>query len=245
MTSNQVTSQDASTEAGKALPSAPRLDHVRANFEDAAQALRDAVNRKSAMKERAATMARARDAAESEASVARQQWSALLRDADGVLTRDIQKLRAAERSALTLVEEYAAMQQEIESLLAAMDLEIAELAGTSIDLHDTVVRLASGEAFSRLMAQSGDAIAAAFVLFKRTEDARVLVRSRLSDDELRSMFLHQLGTTMDAHMQAADDSVRSIIGVPALDLAGVDMALARSPARRSQLRQEMGVSKIA
>ncbi|MCD0258369.1 hypothetical protein JWH11_08580 [Xanthomonas melonis] len=214
-------------------------------FEDASQALRDAVSRKSAMKERAATMARARGAAEAEATAARQQWSALLRDADGVLTRDVQKLRAAERSALTLVEEYVAMQQEIQSLLAAVEIEVAELAEKSIDLHDAVVRLASGEAFSLMMAQSGGAIATAFVLFKQAENSGVLARSRLSDEELRLMFLHQVGVKMDAHMQAANDSVRDVLGVPELVLDGVDMALAKSPARRSQLRQEMEASKIA
>ncbi|ARV24837.1 hypothetical protein ABFO19_19975 [Xanthomonas citri pv. glycines] len=245
MNSNQVASGDPATNAGEALPILSRLEQARMKFEDASQALRDGLSRKSAMKERAATMARARDAAEAEATAARQQWSALLRDADGVLTRDVQKLRAAERSALTLVEEYVLMQQEIQSLLAVVEIEVAELAEKSIDLHDAVVRLASGEAFSLMMAQSGDAIATAFVLFRRAENARVLARSRLSDDELRSMFLHQLGANLDAHMQAAEDSAKGIIGVPALELGGVDMELARSPARRSHLRQEMAMSKIA
>ncbi|MFA1768326.1 hypothetical protein QT922_012995 [Xanthomonas campestris pv. campestris] len=239
MNSNQVTTQEAGAEESEALPGPTTSEQIRAKFEAASQALRDALIKKSAMKERAATMTRARDAAEAEATAARQQWSALLRDADGVLTRDVQKLRAAERSALTLVEEYVAMQQEIESLLAEVEIEVAELAEISIDLHDAVLRLASGEAFSLMMAQSGDAIATAFVLFRRAENARVLARSRPSDDELRSMFLHQLGTKMDAYMQAASDSVRDVIGVPKLMLDGVDMELARSPARRAQLKQKI------
>ncbi|WP_253254414.1 hypothetical protein [Xanthomonas arboricola] len=239
MNSNQVTSGDPATDADEALPSPGRLEQARIKFENASQSLRDALSRKSAMKERAATMVRARDAAEAEATAARQQWSALLRDADGVLTRDVQKLRAAERSALTLVEEYVAMQQEIQSLLAAAEIEVAELAEKSIDLHDAVVRLASGEAFSLMMAQSGSAIATAFVLFRQAENAKMPVRSHLSDDELRSMFLHQLGTKMDAYMQVASDSVRDVIGVPRLMFDGVDMELARSPARRAQLKQKI------
>ncbi|WP_234030027.1 hypothetical protein [Xanthomonas vasicola] len=218
MNSNQPTSEYAATDAREASPNPGRLEQVRTKFEEASQALRDAVSRKSAMKERAATMARARDAAEAEATAARQQWSALLRGADGVLTRDVQKLRVAERSALTLVEEYVAMQQEIESLLAALEIEVAELAETSIDLHDAVVELVSSDAFSLMMVQSGDAIATAFVLFKKTENARVLARSRLSDDELRLMFLHQVGMKMDAHMQAANDSVRDVLSVPELGM---------------------------
>ncbi len=100
----------------------------RAAYEIKAQELREAIARKIAMIERVKTIVRAEQAAKADAEAARQQWSAKLRDSDGALSRDIQKLRVTERSALSLMDEYQEMQQELSPMLASHDLNVAGIA---------------------------------------------------------------------------------------------------------------------
>jgi len=88
--------QVASDATGTAMASVP-VSAQRQRLGELAQQLAEAAQRKRALRAKIETMSRAQQAAQGEAVKARQQWSAKLRDSDGTLTRDIQKLRAAER----------------------------------------------------------------------------------------------------------------------------------------------------
>ncbi|MBB3846121.1 hypothetical protein [Xanthomonas arboricola] len=224
-------SEDAATMAAESCP-------VRAAYEAAAQALHAALARKKALTERAETMARARDAAQAEADASRQQWSAMLRDADGTLTRDIQKLRAAETSAFTLVEEYGAIHEEIGVQVKAMEVSVAELAEVAIGKRSAVIELASREAFDAMVENVGDEVARAFVLYKRA--ARVTSGGSIaSDSQVRSAFLEQLGRYVDKRMEAVSDKVTQAEVMRKLELNGVDMSLVGRPLRRAQLQQSI------
>ncbi|QOY23802.1 hypothetical protein FYK61_01935 [Xanthomonas citri] len=188
------------------------------------------------MSERAATMARAGEAAQAEADAARSQWRELLRDTNGLLTREIHKLRAAERSALTLVEEYAAMQQEIQGQVSGMELEVAELADEGIRLRDRVLNAAASQSFDAMIDVAGDAIATAYVLHRRATLEPLQVRVRPSDEQVLGEFLHLLGKKMQERMGVVAGTVAEAVGAPELELVGVDMMLAGSPARRAALR---------
>lgn len=124
---------------------------LRARYKAAAQALSEALGRKRAMIERAATMARAGEAAQAQANATCERYRRLLRQADGELTREIQKLRASERSSLALVEEYAATRQEIATQIVSMELEVAELAEKGIHRRNRMVDPAAREAFDSMI----------------------------------------------------------------------------------------------
>ncbi|NIJ86139.1 hypothetical protein [Xanthomonas arboricola] len=227
-------SEEAVTIAAESCP-------VRAAYDDAAQALHEALARKKALTERAATMTHARDAAQAEANAARQQWSGLLREADGTLTRDIQKLRAAETSALTLVEEYAAMRQEIGVQITAMEVTVAELAEVAIGKRSAVIELASREAFDAMVENVGGEVSRAFVLYKHAA-AVSLGGTMASDTEVQAAFLEQLGRQVNKRIAATAGNELQLIDVYKLELTGVDMGLVTSPLRRAQLRCEMVAS---
>ncbi|AKU51160.1 hypothetical protein VB145_20115 [Xanthomonas arboricola] len=229
-------SEEAVTIAAESCP-------VRSAYEGAAQALNEALARKKALTERAATMTRARDAAQAEANSARQQWSGLLREADGTLTRDIQKLRAAETSALTLVEEYAAMSQEIGMQITAMEVTVAELAEVAIGKRSAVTELASREAFDAMVENVGDEVAHALVLYKRAATVSS-AGSMASDSEVRSAFLEQLGRYVDKRMEAMNDKVTQAEVMGKLELNGVDMSLIGRPLRRAQLQQSIMIRAV-
>ncbi|MFA1825504.1 hypothetical protein ACD583_13080 [Xanthomonas campestris pv. campestris] len=224
-------SEDAATMAAESCP-------VRAAYETAAQALHAALARKKALTERAETMARARDAAQAEADASRQLWSAMLRDADGTLTRDIQKLRAAETSAFTLVEEYGAIHDEIGMQVKAMEVSVAELAEVAIGKRSAVIELASREAFDAMVENVGDEVARAFVLYKRAASV-TSGGSMASDSQVRSAFLEQLGRYVDKRMETVSDKVTQAEVMRELELNGVDMSLVGRPLRRAQLQQSI------
>ncbi|AZR37074.1 hypothetical protein NX08_019600 [Xanthomonas vasicola] len=195
------------------------------------------------MHERAATMARAGEAAQAQANVACERYRQLLRQAEGELTREIQKLRASERSSLALVEEYAAMRQEIATQIVSMELEVAELAEKGIDLRNSVLDAAAREAFDAMIDKAGDAMATAYALHRRATLSPLLARIRPSDDQVFAGFLHQLGQQIKMRSSAVNDAVAEVIGVQDLELDGVDMTLAASPARRANQRRTLQSSR--
>ncbi|MGS0518479.1 hypothetical protein ACQR5T_08105 [Xanthomonas oryzae pv. oryzicola] len=209
---------------------------VRARYEAAARALSEALGRKRAMSERAATMARAGEAAQAQANAACDRYRRLLRQADGELTREIQKLRASERSSLALVEEYAAMRREIATQIVSMELEVAELAEKGIDLRNSVLDAAAREAFDALIDKAGDAMATAYLLYCRATLQPLPVRMRPNDEQVLAEFLHRLGKKMQERTGAVAGAVAEALGASELELVDVDMVLAGSPARRAVLR---------
>ncbi|OEY89226.1 hypothetical protein NDK37_20105 [Xanthomonas citri pv. glycines] len=217
---------------------------VRAAYDAAAQALSEALARKRALTERAATMTRAREAAQAEADAARQQWRGMLRDAEGTLTRDIQKLRAAEASALTLVEEYGVMHQEIGMQVTGMEVSVAELAEVAIGKREAVIELASREAFDAMVESVVNEVARAFMLYKRA--ASVTCGGRMaSDSEVRAAFLDQLGRQVDKRVKELAGKLAQTDDIPRPELNGVDTMLMVSSLRREKLRQEIGMACLA
>ncbi|MGV7196540.1 hypothetical protein [Xanthomonas axonopodis] len=241
MSKSEKTIPNTSGASEEAVTSAAESCPVRAAYDAAAQALHEALARKKALTERAATMTRARDAAQAEANAARQQRSGLLREADGTLTRDIQKLRAAETSALTLVEEYAAMRQEIGVQITAMEVTVAELAEVAIGKRSAVIELASREAFDAMVENVGGEVARAFVLYKHAA-AVSLGGTMASDTEVQAAFLEQLGRQVNKRIAATAGNELQLVDVYKLELTGVDMGLVTSPLRRAQLRCDMVAS---
>ncbi len=232
MKTNTETPRDADASTTPTKPC-----EVRARYEAAAQALSEALGRKRAMSERAAKMARAGEAAQAQANAVREQYRELLSQVDGELTREIQKLRASERSSLTLVEEYAALQQEIQTQVTGMELEVAELAWAGMERRNRVLELASQEAFDALMALAGDAMAATYALHRRATLSSVLVQMRPSDGQVLAGFVYKLEKQIKERLDSVGEQVDREIGVKELELDGADMVLAGSPSRRAVLRR--------
>lgn len=135
-TSNTTTSEPAiqPVDGAEVAP----VSENRRRLNELAQQLASVVQRKRVLVGKVDTMQRAKQAAQGDAAAARQQWSAKLRDSDGTLTRDIQKLRANERSALSLAEEYEAMEGEIAAELPRLELELAEVAKDCLSAKNAI-----------------------------------------------------------------------------------------------------------
>ena len=104
------------------------------------------------------------------ASVRERHAAARKLFAEGVDPGDIQKLRAAERSALSLAEEYQAMEYEMATELPSMELELAEVADSCIKgKHDSAKQVAE-QAYEQLLTQAGEQIAVVFELFTMAEN---------------------------------------------------------------------------
>ncbi|WP_223483473.1 hypothetical protein [Stenotrophomonas sp. OVS01A] len=224
-------------EGAEAAPVSERTQRLN----ELAQQLASAVQRKRALVGKVDTMQRAKQAAQGDAIAARQQWGAKLRDTDGNLTRDVQKLRANERSALSLAEEYGAMEDEIAAELPQLELELAELADCYLSTAEGVTSEAASQAYEQLLAQAGNSLAVAFALFAKAENAGVGYCQSASTGELSSTFFGRLGEAVRHRLNdsAVTDQVAQQLALPPMDLSAVDMDLVRSPARRSQLRAQI------
>lgn len=243
MSNAENVSQIGDSTAEVAMPSV-QIDEKRAAYEIRAQELREAVARKAAMVGRVETMARAEQAAQAEAAAARQQWSEKLRGSDGVMTREIQKLRVAERSALSLVEEYHVLQKELAPTLAGLELEVARLADNCFKSRSEVVLVVAEDAYAALMTKVGNLMATAAELQRIAEVLTVDRNSRGSDDEIRAAFLAKVGRDLKTR-DVSTDSVNEAIGISTLDLDGVDMQLVNSPVRRSILQRQAKAEQAA
>lgn len=118
-----------------------------------------------------------------------QSPQAKLRDSDGTLTRDIQKLRAAERSALSLAEAYQAMESEIATELPRLELELAEVADSCIKGKNEIAKEVADQAYQQLLTQAGEQIAVAFRLFMMAENGGKPNRNQSDADELANQVL--------------------------------------------------------
>lgn len=212
----------------------------RRRLNELAQQLASAVQRKGALVGKVDTMQRAKQAAQGDAAAARQQWGAKLRENDGTLTRDIQKLRANERSALSLAEEYDAMEGEIAAELPRLELELAEVAGHCLNARSSVTREVADQAYEQLLLQAGDSLAFAFALFSRAEGSG-------DTGALASRFFGRLGNAVRRRLDdaAVTDQVTQVLALPSMDLSAVDMQLVRSPIRLSQLREKISAGEAA
>ena len=242
---NTTTSEPAiqSTEGSEAAS----VSENRQQLNELAQQLASVVQRKRALVGKVDTMQRAKQAAQGDAAAARQQWSAKLRESDGTLTRDIQKLRANERSALSLAEEYEAMEGEIAAELPRLELELAKTAHSCINVRHGVIEEVAEQVYTQLLEQIGDHLAVAFKLFSLAENAGVAPLQAKGTDELASTFFHRLGGEARCRLESDTviDQVKQWLALPLMDLSAVDMELVRSPARRSQLSAQISAGDAA
>ncbi|MBB5734423.1 hypothetical protein QSH39_021345 [Xanthomonas arboricola pv. corylina] len=244
MSKSEKTIPNTSGASGESVTIAAESCPVRAAYDAAAQALHEALARKKALTERAATMTRAREAAQAEADAARQQWSGLLREADGTLTREIQKLRAAETSALTLVEEYAAMRQEIGMQITAMGVTVAELAEVAIAKRNAAIEVASHDAFAEMVMEVGDVVARALMLYRNA--AHVTPGSAMaSESEVTAAFLEQLGRQVEKRLIILAETADQVTGIQQLDLTEVDMELMGSPIQRAFAKRASDMARLS
>lgn len=210
----------------------------RLRLSELATRLAGATERKRALLGKVDTMCRARQAAQGDAQTARQQWSVKLRDSDGTLTRDIQKLRANERSALSLAEEYEAMEAEIAAEQPRLELELALIAKSCTEVKGYVAADVAASAYDRLLEQFGTPLAVAFELFSVAERANKQSRDPLDPDELAARFFGRLSIDARRRLKVAavTKEVDSLLALPPMDMSEVDIKLAGSASARSMLQ---------
>lgn len=209
-------------------------------LEERARRLADASQRKQALVGKISKMKRAQQAAQADAAEAKAKWAAKLRESDGELTRDIQKLRANERAAFSLVEEYEVMAGEIAAELPRLELELAEVANECFSVRDAVAREAAGLAYEQLLADAGDSLATAFALFGEAENAGKSPRQASDAEVLASQFFARLGAEVSRRLDSAAvaERVEQQLALPAMELDAVDLELARSPSKRAILKRQ-------
>lgn len=242
MSDNQsinTTTSELAIQSSEGSAAAP-VSENRQRLNELAQQLASAVQRKRALVGKVDTMQRAKQAAQGDAAAARQQWGAKLRESDGTLTRDIQKLRANERSALSLAEEYEAMEGEIAAELPRLELELAEVTDHCLRASSTVTWEVADQAYEQLLAQAGDSLAFAFALFSRATNSA-------DADEMANRFFGRLG---DAVRRRLDDAavtaqIEGVLALPTMELSEVDMQLVHSTIRRLQLRAQISAADAA
>jgi hypothetical protein len=233
-----VESADA-CEGSAPAPASPE----RQRLSELAAQLANATERKRALRAKVDTMSRARQAAQGDAQAARQQWSTKLRDSDGTLTRDIQKLRANERSALSLAEEYEAMEVEISAELPRLELELAKIADQCRQGKWAIFREVAQQANEQLLAELGNRLAVTFELFSLAENAGKDPRQALDNEVLSGLFFSRLQAGVQRSRPHVADQVAKLLALPGMDMSEVDMQLVGSLAARSKLQAQINAGK--
>jgi len=235
----------------------PTLGHVQApqfrmdpekrkRMMQLAETLAEAVDSKRRTMGTVEKMQRAKQAAQGDADAARLKWREKLRDGDGTITREVQKLRVAERSALSLVEEYEVLEAEVTTGLAALELQAADAAADCVSATGAAVREAADQAYAEALKQAGEALALAFNLYCTAENANQTFNSKHSIDGLSKAFFDRLGNDVwhSYPSEQVKDQVKVYMDLPPIDLQGVDIALVNSPTRRMQLRQKIKAESV-
>lgn len=219
----------------------------RARLSDLAEKLGDAVQVKRSVVGKIETMQRARQAAQADADAARAKWREKLREGDSTLTHEVQKLRVAERSALSLAEEYTAFEEEIAKDVPRFELDAADLASKCISLRSAVIQEAAQQLYDETLMQVTDSLALAFEVFCRAENSGLPSRQKSTVDELAGQFFWRINRHICSRVNDAsvDEQAEAYLALPQLDLQDVDMDIVRSPARREILRKEALGSEAA
>lgn len=209
--------------------------------------LGEAVQAKRSVLSKIEKMQRACQAAQADADAARKNWREKLRQGDGTLTREVQKLRVAERSALSLAEEYGSFEEEIAKDLPRVELEAAELASKCISLRSAVVQDAAQQLYDVTLMQVTDSLSLAFKLFCKVENSRVPSREKSSVGELAGQLFWRINRHICRHLDDApvDDQVDAYLALRQLELRDVEMDIVRSPVRRGMLKKQVLGSEAA
>jgi len=213
----------------------------RARLRNLADELGEAVQVKRSVVGKIETMQRARQAAQADADAAREKWREKLREGDGTLTREVQKLRVAERSALSLAEEYGSFEAEIAKDVPRVELAAADLASNCISLRSAVIQEAAQQLYDETLMQVTDSLAVAFEVFCRAENSGLPSRQKSTVDELAGQFFWRINRHICRRLDdvSVDDQVDAYLALPQFELKDVDMDIVRSPARRQMLRKEV------
>ena len=235
------TSCESADACESSAPAPAQVSPERQRLSELAAQLAITSERKGALRSKVDKMSRAREAAQGDAQAARQQWSAKLRDSDGTLTRDIQKLRSNERSSMSLAEEYGAMEAEIAAELPRLDLDLAEAANRCILAQGEVFAEAAELAYAQLLAEFGDRLAVAFSLFEKAENVGVDYRQGTTSDDLADRFFGRLKRVARDRLSdaAVTGQVAERLAMPPMDMSAVDMQLLKSATRRNMLRKKL------
>lgn len=210
---------------------------VMAAYHDEVQKMNHARDAFRACKGRMQTMEKAAQAAQAEADAAKAEWRALLREGDGTLSKEAQRLRAAERSAYTLQEEYQELVKEMQPIFAARNVELVTVASSCMNLRAAAIKEMAQAALAEIIARHGAEIRRAMSLHVNAiaaGDARLPWRFQ----ELSSNHGPLHGEASSQFMECLKDGLMKL--EPAamevemeLDLSDVDMDLVRSPAKRN------------
>ena len=219
----------------------------RARLSDLAERLGEAVQVKRGVVGKIETMQRARQAAQADADAAREKWREKLREGDGTLTREVQKLRVAERSALSLAEEYGSFEEEIAKDVPRVELEAVDLASKCISLRSAVIQEAAQQLYEETLIQVTDSLALAFKLFCRAANSGIPYRQQSTVDELAGQFFGRINRHICQRLDdmPVGEQVDTYLALPELDLREVDMDIVLSPVRFGMLRAQVLGSEAA
>ena len=219
----------------------------RSRLRDLAEEFGEAVQVKRSVVDKIETMQRARQASQADADAAREKWREKLREGNGTLTREVQKLRVAERSALSLAEEYASFEEEIAKDVPRVELEAADLASKCISLRSAVIQDAAQQLYDETLMQVTGSLALAFEVFCRAENSGLPSRQKSTVDELAGQFFWRINWHICRRLDevSVNDQLDAYLALPHFDLQDVDMDIVRSPARREMLKKELNGSDAA
>lgn len=204
-------------------------------YEAAAEAARNAIATMTSVRQRMDDLKQRKAAACADAESARSRWSRLLRESGGVLTTDLEDLRASERSSLSLADEYQAMHGELETSLMSSEATAAGLAAAAIGKRGTAVSAAAEDVFNDLLQYAGAHFKRVYLLFERADADTVPARQRRTDEEVLMEFVSRLAASILQKPSPAAQQTYDSIGISELKIDDIPGALIHSPTRRSML----------
>jgi len=176
-------------------------------------------------------------AARADAETARTHWSRLLRDSDGVLTADLEALRASERSSLSLADEYQAMCEELEPSLLRCEVAAADLANTALSKRRAAVSAAAEDALGDLQLAIRPHFEHAYGLFRREQAETMPAGERHLDKEALMAFVSRLSALLSQNSSPPAQQTYESIGISELRVEDIPHELLHSPVRRSMARE--------
>ncbi|WNH48303.1 hypothetical protein PDM28_16795 [Stenotrophomonas aracearum] len=215
----------------------PAFERSRLEYEAAADAARGAIFAMTSMRQRMLDLNQRKAAACADAETARIRWSRLLRESGGVLTTDLEDLRASERSSLSLADEYQAMCEELETSLISSEVSAADLAATALSKRRVALSAAAEDAFVDLQMAIGPSFEHAYRLFQREQAESMPPGERHSDKEALMAFVSRFSALILQNSSPTAQQTYESIGISELKVEDIPHELLHSPVRRSMLRE--------
>jgi len=241
-----MSSQNLVVTCGQGAKCAERssFEHCRVEYEAAAEAARGAISAVTSLRQRLADLTQRMAAARGDAETARSRWSHLLRESGGVLTSDLEDLRASERSSLSLADEYQAMSGELEASLINSEVAAAGLAATALAKRRAAVSAAAEDAFGDLQQVIGPSFERAYLLFRREHAETMPLGQRHNDEEALMTFVSRFAASILQNFLPTAQQTCEAIGISELKVDEIPHKLIHSPARRSMLTRAIAQSDV-